>query len=103
MIASITLGHEQVAESGRFIASKLNKSKKNIKVILPQEGLIEWDREGEVFHDKVALGIFIKEIKANIEPHVEIIDLNAHICDQDFCDKVLEIFDAWVADGTIKI
>jgi len=102
LIASITLGHEQVAESGRFIASKLNKSKENIKVILPQEGLIEWDREGEIFHDKEALAIFNKEIKANLEPHVDLIELDAHICDAAFCDKVLEIFDAWVADGTIK-
>jgi len=102
LIASITLGHDQVAESGRFIAEKINKSKVNTTLILPQQGLIDWDREGGVFYDPEALAIFNRAIKANIQPHIEVIELDAHICDPAFCDKVLEIFDAWVADGTIK-
>lgn len=103
LIASVTLGLEQVAESGRFIASKINKSRKNIKVILPQYGLIEWDREGAVFHDKEVLVAFNTALKTNLESHVDIIELDAHINDEAFADKVLEIFDEWVADGTIEV
>ncbi len=102
LIASITLGLDQVAESGRYIAQKVNKSKDKVKLILCNDGLIEWDREGEVFHDKEALSVFNAELKGNIGEHIDLIELDAHINDQAFVDKVLEIFDAWVADGTIK-
>ncbi len=102
LIASVTLGKDEVATSGKYMADKFNKSKDKVKVILPHHGLIEWDREGQVFHDKEVLSLFMQELKANIQPHVELVELQAHINDKVFADKVLEIFDAWVADGTIK-
>lgn len=37
-----------------------------------------------------------------IQPPVELTEINAHINDQVFADKVLEIFDGWVAEGVVK-
>ena len=37
-----------------------------------------------------------------IQPPVELTEINAHINDQVFADKVLEIFDGWIAEGVVK-
>ena len=52
-------------------------------------------------HDPDGLSAFIDEMQSAITPPVTLTLIDAHINDQAFADKVLELFDQWVADGIV--
>ena len=45
---------------------------------------------------------FLSEMRSAIKLPMQLSEINAHINDQAFADKALEIFDAWFADGTVR-
>ena len=53
-------------------------------------------------HDSEGLAAFLDEMRQVIKAPVQLTELDAHINDQAFADKALEIFDACVADGTVS-
>ncbi len=71
-------------------------------MILPNRGIEEWDREGNETYDPEAFAEFCDEMRLQMQSPIAFSELDCHINDAPFVAKVLEIFDAWVADGTIK-
>ncbi|WP_029042721.1 Tm-1-like ATP-binding domain-containing protein [Cucumibacter marinus] len=102
LLGCITLTGEERGETARQIADRLSKAKGPTYFILPNKGVEEWDREGGEAHDPEALDAFMSAARTNILPNVPSVEIDAHINDQAFVDKVLEIFDGWIADGTVK-
>ena len=94
------------AEERREIARELNKrlgeSPAPTHLIIPREGIEEWDRPGGDCYDPEGLNAFITELSASVAPSVQATELNAHINDPEFCAVALEIFDGWVDDGTVS-
>ena len=43
----------------------------------------------------------LDEVRMSI--NVPLSEVDCHINDQGFTDKVLEILDGWIADGTVKV
>ena len=70
---------------------------------MPLSGIDEWDKPGGPFHDDDGLAAFAATIRERIKRPVQLVELDAHINDAAFADTVLEIFDAWIADGTIRV
>ena len=62
---------------------------------MPLRGCHEWDREGAPLHNASGVAAFADALRAEIPEATEWIELDAHINDAAFCDKVLEVFDAW--------
>jgi len=83
LIASVTMTPDERREAARLICEKLSSAKAPVKLIMPLQGIEEWDREGNDLHD------------------AEGIALDAHINDALFAETVLDIFDTWVAEGII--
>ena len=102
LIKSTTLTPEERAESGRQIAERLKGAKGRTLFLLPTQGIQEWDKEGEETHDPVGLAAFNVALRESMVDPIEFREIDAHINDQAFADTVLEIFDSWIADGTIK-
>lgn len=102
LIASVTLTRQEREKAAKLIAKKLSKAKAPVKMIMPLQGIDEWDREGADLHAPEDLAAFAKALKGAIKKPVELIELDAHINDKVFADKVLEIFDDWVNKGIIK-
>lgn len=71
-------------------------------LLLPLCGIEAWDREGEEAHDPEGLAAFIEETRAVSAGRIRVTEVDAHINDAAFCDAALNVFDAWVADGTVK-
>ncbi|MCG7521496.1 Tm-1-like ATP-binding domain-containing protein [Ruegeria sp. Ofav3-42] len=93
------------ADERREIAREMNKrlgeSKAPTHLIIPREGIEEWDRPGGDCHDAEGLAAFIGELSATVTSSVQVTELDAHINDPEFSAAALEIFDQWVADGTV--
>ncbi|MEM8813735.1 MAG: Tm-1-like ATP-binding domain-containing protein, partial [Pseudomonadota bacterium] len=93
---------DEKRETARMVGARLAKAQGPVHVILPSQGIEAWDKEGEPAHDPEGLAAFLDEMRGTIVPPVRLSEIDAHINDQAFADKALEIFDGWVEDGTIK-
>ena len=102
LIKSSGLNAEERRETAREIAKRLRQSDAPAHVILPNRGIEEWDRPGGATHDPDAFAAFCDEMRRVMTDPIRFTELDCHINDRAFVDAALGIFDAWVADGTIR-
>ena len=102
LIKSSGLNAEERRETAREIGKRVAGAKAPVHVLLPTQGIEEWDKLGQPAHDPQALDAFIDELRCSIQAPALLSEIDAHINDEAFTNKALEIFDAWVADGTVK-
>jgi len=106
LIKSSALNNDERRRSAREICSRAAESVRDsgapVRMFLPLHGIEEWDKAGEPAHDPEGLAAFIDEMRVAAVAPCELIEVDAHINDQAFADAALAVFDAWVADGTVK-
>jgi uncharacterized protein (UPF0261 family) len=102
LIKSSVLNAGERRETAREIGRRLSQAKGPVHFLLPKKGLEEWDREGGPTHDPDGLAAFVDEARKTIMAPTRLTEIDAHINDKVFSRKALEIFDAWVADGTVE-
>ncbi len=103
LIASAFLTGEERRELARDVAARLKQSKGPVEFLLPTRGIHAWDVEGMPAHNPEALAEMVDEYRKVMGDPVVLHDLDCHINDVEFAEKVLEIIDRWVGDGTIKM
>lgn len=103
LIASAFLTGEERRTLARDVADRLKQSKGAVEFLLPTRGIHAWDVEGMPAHNPEALAEMVDEYRKVMTDPVKLHDLDCHINDVEFSEKVLEIIDRWVADGTIKM
>lgn len=101
LIKSSALNEEERRATARAMAERLQTAKGPVQVLLPLQGLEEWDKEGQPAHDPDGLSAFIDESRKVFKKPLKLIEIDAHINDQKFADNVLQLFDEWVSDGTV--
>lgn len=102
LIKSSALNNEERRKTAQAMAERLASATAPVQVLLPLKGLEEWDKEGEPAYDPDGLAAFIDESRKVFKSPITLIEIDAHINDQAFSDRVLSLFDAWVEDGTIQ-
>ena len=70
-------------------------------MILPVQGIEEWDRPGQPAHDPEGLRAFIDEMRNAVAPPLRMTEVDAHINDKAFADAVLKLFDEWLELGVV--
>ncbi len=103
LVACAKITAEERAEVAKVITRKLNGAIGPSAIIMPLQGIDEWDKEGGPFHDEKGLAVFAQTIKQNLDPKIEHHEIPAHINDLLFANTALEILDRWIKDGSIKI
>lgn len=81
---NVTLMRTSVEESrqlGEIIAGKLNASTGPVTVVLPARGVSVIGAPGGPFHSPEADQALYQALKANLEPHVEVVELDCNIND----------------------
>lgn len=102
LLTSIVLKTPERLAVARAHSRQLAAATGPVTMVLPENGLGEWDREGADLHDAQGLCDFLAELEATLPANVTAIRVPCHINDPEFAVKVLEIFDAWCADGTVQ-
>jgi len=102
LIKSSGLNAQERRETAQEMANRLSTSTAPVHVILPNQGIEEWDKPGQPAHDPEALDAFLDEMRTVIKPPIRLTEIDAHINDQAFADTALDIFDKWVEEGTVK-
>jgi len=101
LIASVTMTADERREAARLICQKLSSAKGPVKLIMPLQGIEEWDREGNDLHDAEGLAALADEFTKVAKAPIDLIELDAHINDEAFAETVLNIFDTWVEEGIV--
>jgi uncharacterized protein (UPF0261 family) len=88
----VRLSQEELSGVGKLTAQKLNRGKGPLQVFIPLKGFSYPDRKDFPHWEPEGNQTFINSLKANLNPSVPVIELDAHINDPEFIDPVLEAF-----------
>jgi uncharacterized protein (UPF0261 family) len=104
LIASATLDAGQRAQVAAQIAERLAAAAGPTVLMLPLHGLHAWDVAGEPLHDPEGLAAFLEAMQAQAKSHgLDWQGVDAHINDDALVDAALARFDAWLAQGVVKV
>ena len=83
---------EEMQAIARAVAEKLNKheNKKLVKFIIPKEGFSSISVEGGALYDPVSDQAFVDEFRRNVDPEIEIIEMDTHINTPEFARAVID-------------
>lgn len=101
LIKSSALNNDERRTTAQAMAERLSSATAPVQVLLPLQGIEEWDKEGGPAHDPEGLNAFIDESRKVFKAPIRLVEIDAHINDQAFSDAVLSAFDAWLEDGTL--
>jgi len=102
LLSSAVLEPQERRQVAQSICAKLSKAVAPVRLLLPNQGCNEWDRPGGELHDAEGLAAFCEEMRQSCPENAELIELDCHINDAVFAQKVLEIFDSWTTTGVVK-
>ena len=81
---------EETAELGRIMARKLSEAQGPTTVIIPTQGVSAIDKTDQPFDSPEARTAWIENLKAHIGDNVTVIEMDAHINDDEFATKLAE-------------
>jgi len=91
-ITAIRANAKDLENLGKNMAEKLNQSEGPAAVVIPKRGFSAFDFPGGPFYDPDADASFIDTLKSGLKEFVPVIEVDAHINDPAFSDKVFEVF-----------
>jgi uncharacterized protein (UPF0261 family) len=83
---------EEMQMIARAVAEKLNKheNKELVKFIIPAKGFSSISVEGGALYDPVSDQAFVDELRRNVDPEIEIIEVDTHINTPEFARVVID-------------
>lgn len=78
---------EECAQLGRITAEKLNRSRGPVVFLMPMRGVSAIDVPGGVFHSPEADRSYLEALKANLNPRVQLVEVDANINDDQFAQQ----------------
>jgi uncharacterized protein (UPF0261 family) len=90
---------EECAELGRTVARKLNAAQGPTALFVPLRGVSAIATEGQVFHDQEADRALLDALRAELDPRVEVHELELDVNDPEFAvamaDRLHELHEEW--------
>jgi uncharacterized protein (UPF0261 family) len=90
---------EECAELGRIIARKLNGARGPLTVFVPLKGVSLIATEGQVFHDPAADEALFGTLRENLDPEVDLRELDLDVNDPEFAhalaNRLHALYEAW--------
>jgi uncharacterized protein (UPF0261 family) len=88
----VRLNHEELRGVGQLVAEKLNRASGVTRVFIPLQGYSFPDRRSLPHWDPEGNQVFVEALKADLNPEIPLVELDAHINDPEFIDPVVEEF-----------
>ncbi|MCP4666964.1 MAG: hypothetical protein GY849_11415, partial [Deltaproteobacteria bacterium] len=80
------------------LAEKLNQDPSGVKVLVPQGGWSEADRKGGPLYDPVMGEKFVRKLKQDLNPAIEIVEIDLHINDPSFAQAASTLMTQMIQD-----
>jgi len=103
LIKSSGLSPDERRALVRDIADRLSAATAPVHVLMPTQGVEEWDRKGEPAHDPEGLSAMVDEMSKAVKAPIELTKLVCHINDEAFATAALSILDEWITTGVVKM
>jgi uncharacterized protein (UPF0261 family) len=87
---------EECAELGRRIARKLSEATGPVALFLPLGGVSMIDAEDQPFHDPEADAALFEAIRENLDPRVELVEMQCNINDPEFAIAMVDKLDSYL-------
>ena len=81
---------KEMAETGKVIASRLNRSRGPVAVVIPLRGFMGYDRPGGKLNYPEGRTAFIDTLRNHLSPAIEFISMDCHINDSAYAEKVTD-------------
>lgn len=94
--SAIRLDADETAKLANQLAKKLNRDPANVKFMIPTKGWSEADREGGPLYDPDMNSLFTESLKRNLNPEIEVHEVDHHINDRDFGLAAADLMDKMV-------
>jgi uncharacterized protein (UPF0261 family) len=82
------LNHEEFRLLGETVGKKLNRAIGPVRVLIPMRGFSSLDCPGNIFYDPITDRAFIDSLKSSLQGTIEVKEIDAHINDEEFADRV---------------
>jgi uncharacterized protein (UPF0261 family) len=60
--------------------------------MIPLKGFSSIDKEGQPFYDPIITKVFVKCVKSRVKEGVQVFEVDNHINDNEFAQKVCNVF-----------
>jgi len=94
--SAIRLNADETTNLAVQLAQKLNQDPANVKFLIPTNGWSEADREGGPLYDPEMNSLFTDGLKRNLNPAIEIHEVDYHINDQAFGLAAADLMDEMI-------
>ena len=101
LIASVCVDPAMRREVAAAIGERLAEATGPTCVLLPVQGIEDWDRPGAPLHDPDGLAALVDELPRRLAPSTRLVTVDAHINDAAFANAALRVFDEWVRQGRV--
>jgi uncharacterized protein (UPF0261 family) len=95
LLSSIVLSDKERGDVAKAHTERLAYATGKSAFIMPLKGCHEWDREGAPLHNPSGLQAFAEALKFSMPDKTTLYEINSHINDAAFSNKVLAVFDEW--------
>jgi uncharacterized protein (UPF0261 family) len=90
-ITSLLATPDEMRRLGEYIADHVNRSPGPKAVALPRNGLDNYFKEGSQWHG-VDVSPLLDTLRAQLDPSIEVVEMDNNINDTPFADAVFELF-----------
>ena len=92
--------HDECARLGEIVAGKLGRARGPVTVFIPRRGFSALGIAGGVFHDPDADGALVGSLIANLDPSIEVVDMDTDVNDPGFATAMAECLDRHYREWT---
>lgn len=87
------LNEEELILTASTVARKLNKANGPVKFFIPLRGWSGFDPPGSILHAPEEDMIFVNELRKQLKPEIEVIEIDANLEDLSFAQALVEGFE----------
>jgi uncharacterized protein (UPF0261 family) len=101
-ITGVRTSKEELKRLAGIVSDKFNRATGPAAVVFPLRGFSAIDREGFAFYEPETDRVFLDELKRKLKKDIEIIEVDAHILDDHFAAKVVDVYDEVAKKGVMQ-
>lgn len=88
---NVRASKEEIMETARVMADKLNKSLGPVVVMIPLKGFSENGRQGNTLYEPETDQAFIETLEKNLDSKIKMIKIDANINDKEFAEQAAQV------------
>lgn len=92
---------DEVERAAKIISERANRAVGPVSIVIPLRGFSAVDKEGRHFYAPDADEAFAQVVKNTVSERVNVIEVDAHINDDEFVEKIVSSFDKIIKKGGI--